>query len=38
MTTGKLASYSIGLSMDSTQVTAYYNAIQAFQTSLTRNV
>jgi hypothetical protein len=38
MTTGRLASYSIGLSMDSTQVTAYYNAIQTFQTSLTRNV
>ena len=38
MTTGTLASYSIGLSMDSTQVTNYYNAIQAFQTSLSRNV
>lgn len=34
----RLSGYSAGLSMDSTQVTAYYNAIQAFQTSLTRNV
>ena len=34
----RLSGYSTGLSMDSTQVTAYYNAIQAFQTSLTRNV
>lgn len=34
----RLSGYSTGLSMDSTQVTAYYNAIQAFQTSLGRNV
>lgn len=38
MITGRLASYSIGLSMNSAQVTSYYNAVQAFQTSLSRNV
>lgn len=34
----KLGSYSIGLSLDDSQVISFNNAIQAFQTSLGRNV
>jgi hypothetical protein len=34
----RLGGYSIGIKMDSTQVLAYYNAMQAFQTALSRNV
>ena len=34
----KLGSYSIGTSLNDSQVLAYYNAIQAFQTSLVRNI
>jgi hypothetical protein len=37
MTTGRSGGYSIGLSMDATQAAAYNAAMQAFQTSLTRN-
>ena len=37
MTTGRSGGYSIGLSMDATQAAAYNTAMQAFQTSLTRN-
>jgi hypothetical protein len=36
-TTGRGGGYSIGLSMDATQADAYNAAMQAFQTSLTRN-
>jgi hypothetical protein len=36
-TTGRSGGYSIGTAMDATQVAAYYNAMQAFQTALTRN-
>lgn len=35
---GRLGSYSIGLSMTAAQASAYYTAIQAFQTALGRNV
>jgi hypothetical protein len=34
----RLGAYSIGLSLNDPQVLAFYNAMQAFQTSLTRNV
>ena len=34
----RLGGYSVGLSMTGTQVAAYYTAMNAFQTSLTRNV
>jgi hypothetical protein len=34
----RLGGYSIGASMDATQAAFYYTAMQAFQTSLTRNV
>jgi hypothetical protein len=34
----RMGGYSIGLSMDATQAAAYYAAMQAFQTALTRNV
>jgi hypothetical protein len=34
----RLGGYSIGASMDATQAAAYYAAMQAFQTALTRNV
>lgn len=34
----RLNAYSIGLGLDQTQATAYYNAMQTFQTSLGRNV
>lgn len=37
-TNARLGGYSIGLSMDATQAAAYNTAMQAFQTSLTRNV
>jgi hypothetical protein len=37
MTTGRSGGYSIGAAMDATQVAAYNAAMQAFQTSLTRN-
>ena len=33
-----LGGYSIGLSMTATQASNYYNAMQVFQTALTRNV
>jgi hypothetical protein len=36
--TARLGGYSIGASMDATQAAAYYTAMQAFQTALTRNV
>jgi hypothetical protein len=36
--TARLGAYSVGLSFTSTQALAYYNAMQAFQTALTRNV
>jgi hypothetical protein len=35
---GRLAGYSMGLLLDATQAAAYYAALQAFQTALTRNV
>ena len=35
---GTSGGYSIGLSMTAAQAAAYYNAMQAFQTALTRNV
>lgn len=35
---GRLGGYSIGLSMNPTQVAAFYTAMQAFQTALARNV
>lgn len=35
---GRLGGYSIGLSMNPTQVAAFYTAMQAFQTALGRNV
>ena len=35
---GTLGGYSIGLSMDAAQATAYNTAMQSFQTALTRNV
>ena len=35
---GRLGSYSIGLSMTASQASAYYTAMQAFQTALGRNV
>jgi hypothetical protein len=35
---GRLGGYSIGLSMTPTQVSSFYSAMQAFQTSLARNV
>jgi hypothetical protein len=34
----RLGGYSIGLGMSAAQVSAYYSAMQAFQTALTRNV
>lgn len=34
----RLGAYSIGLSMTALQVSAFYTAMQAFQTSLSRNV
>jgi hypothetical protein len=34
----RLGGYSIGLSMTASQAAAYYTAMQAFQTALTRNV
>ena len=34
----RLGGYSIGLAMDSTQAAAYYTAMQAFQTAMTRSV
>jgi hypothetical protein len=34
----RLNAYSIGFGLDQTQATAYYNAMQTFQTSLGRNV
>ena len=37
-TNARLGGYSIGLSMTAGQAAAYYTAMQAFQTSLTRNV
>jgi hypothetical protein len=37
-TTGRSGGYSIGAAMDATQAAAYYTAMQAFQTALTRNV
>jgi len=38
LTTSLLAGYSIGSSLSSSEAIAFYNAIQAFQTSLGRNV
>jgi hypothetical protein len=35
---GRMAAYSIGAGMTAEQVTAYYTAMQAFQTALSRNV
>jgi hypothetical protein len=35
---GRILAYSIGLGLDSQQVTDFYNAMQTFQTALTRNV
>jgi hypothetical protein len=35
---GRLGGYSIGLAMTPTQVSSFYTAMQAFQTSLSRNV
>ena len=35
---GRLNAYSIGLGMAASQAAAYYTAMQAFQTALTRNV
>ncbi len=35
---GRLGAYSIGLGMTAAQAAAYYTAMQAFQTALTRNV
>lgn len=37
MTTGRLASYSVGLGVTAEQAVAYNTAMQAFQTALTRN-
>jgi len=37
LTNARLGGYSIGLGMTSTQAAAYYTAMQAFQTALTRN-
>jgi len=34
----RLGGYSIGLSLSAAQVASFYNAMQAFQTALTRNV
>lgn len=34
----RLGGYSVGLSLNGTQVAAFYTAMQAFQTALTRNV
>jgi hypothetical protein len=34
----RLGGYSIGLSMAAAQITAFYNAMQTFQTALSRNV
>jgi hypothetical protein len=38
MTTGRIAAYSVGLGMTGPEAAAYNTAMQAFQTSLTRNV
>jgi hypothetical protein len=35
---GRFSGYSIGLSMNATQAAAYYTAMQAFQTALSRSV
>jgi hypothetical protein len=35
---GRLGAYSIGSAMTASQAAAYYNAMQAFQTALSRNV
>jgi len=35
---GRILAYSIGLSLDAQQVTAFYNAMQAFQTALERQL
>jgi hypothetical protein len=35
---GTSGGYSVGLGMTDSQAAAYYNAMQAFQTALTRNV
>jgi hypothetical protein len=35
---GRLGAYSIGVAMTATQASAYYAALQAFQTALGRNV
>jgi hypothetical protein len=37
ITSARLGAYSIGLGLDPTQAVAYYNAMQTFQTSLTRD-
>jgi hypothetical protein len=37
-TTARIAAYSIGLGMTAAQAAAYYTAMQAFQTAMTRSV